>query len=724
MYFSQFFVICALETLALTAYLALQGSEPGATLLFNLSAIRLVLVAVFLVVALAFALLAWRVSKKESKLARKVTQRWQKERFVWAVFMAGLALTAGMLFLLTRQTNQFGDFKQVVQRFEPVIVWLAALGTQSALAAAVWYCAWFLKRDDSQEAAAVQTELTRLFGFYLLFVLLKLLLVTASSYGPLGRGDEMTYFDMADSFYRGFFSVAQTHHYPPLYPLSFLPALVFKGQTFEAIKLLNVLYSSSIIFPIYLLARLFLNPRQSMLAVLLTCLIPYHLAFPRRILSENLFFPLFMWAFLVTFSQPRQPKSRLIWDVLNGAILAALYLTRYISLAVIPFFLAAWWIKPFEGEAGSSLFRPGWKKVLHFLLLALTLLLAFSPWMLGGLREGLPLKLVLGFGVTARTDPAQLTLQRLFIWAVLYLCYYVLVSAPVLNLLLVSFSQVDFKIWREGLTRLLLQVLLLMGGFYAAVTRHSWRAYYNADLPSTIMGRYLVVFSGLYILIAVIVLARFERARVRFPWRFLLCTVALPFALVIFANLTLIQGAVFAIDETLFKALGSVDGILTEILGPFFFLLVALLYGLQAYLLLAEKRRYFLGLLTVGLLLYYLSGLPTYYRGLMDYQTYPWLSKQIAALLPAPDLKDPAPERVSVYLPAQRLSKHEAEIYNGLRVRGIDNAFILTDTRDDPADMPTSRGFIIRQLNAAETAGRADVYAFNGEFFTIQAVER
>lgn len=716
-----YFVINALEAFFLAAYMALVGSEPNASVIFNLSQSRLLLVALIALVGFFFAFLVVRSLSSRSRMKRRFETYQKNEKIIWRVFLFGIILAAVMLFLLTRQINQFGDFKMIYQRFEPVIVWLAVVGAQSAFFAGLWYAVYFVQTDHEADFSKNLKELSALFAFYLFFILVKLFLVTSTSYGPLGRGDEMTYFDMADSFYRGFFSVAQSHHYPPLYPLSFVPALVFKGYTFDGIKLLNIIYSSSIIFPVYFTARRFVDHKYSMVAAFLSCLIPYQLVFPRRILSENLFFPLFVWTFYITFVIPRNRRSRLKWDILNGVMVAVLYLTRYITLAAIPFFVAAWWVKPFEGE--KSLFNPGSKKLIHFVVMLIAMLAAFSPWLIAGLTENVPLSLILGFAVTSRTDPAQLTLSRLLVWVVLYACYFVLVSAPVLNLLFVSFTQIDLKRWREGFGRLIFQVLALMGGFYVAVTRHSWRAYYNLDLPSTIMGRYLIVFSVLYFIIAVVVLVNFDRSKIKKPVRFVLLTNVLPFILIIFANYALIQGAVFETDGNLFKSLGSVDGFLTEILGPFFFVLVALIFAGESILLLRSKRNLYIPMLTAGLLVYYLAGIPSYYRNLMDYQTYPWLSEQISRLLPIPDAKDGNAESISVYLPERHESKNEAEIYNGLRVRGINGTEILTDSIDDITEMPTEKGFVIKQIkNRQQAQSGLTVYEFNGEYFTIQEV--
>ena len=718
-----YFVLNAIEAFLASAYMALVGSESDSSFLFNLSLSRLFVVIVICLVAFLFVYLTVKSWLPQSNLKQKIEKHLQDEKILWRLFAAGIILAAAMLFLLTRQTNQFGDYKLIYQRFEPVIVWLAILGAQSAFFAALVYCACFVKTDHQPDFSKNMAELPALFGLYVVFVLVKLLFVTSTAYGPLGRGDEMTYFDMADSLYRGFFSVASSHHYPPLYPLSFVPALVFKGYTFAGIKLLNVLYSSSIIFPVYFLTRKFLDHKHSLIAAFLSCLIPYHLVFPRRILSENLFFPLFVWAFYVTFVVSRNRRMRLRWDILTGVMIAVLYLTRYITLAAIPFFMLAWWVKPFEGEV--SLFKPGWKKISHFTLLVIAMLAAYSPWLIAGLKEDVPLKLILGFTIASRTNPEQLTLPRLLIWIVLYACYYVLVAAPVLNLLLASFTQVDFKKWREGFGRLVFQVLALMAGFYVAVARHSWRAYYNLEMPTTIMGRYLIVFSVFYFVIAVVFMAKFDRKQIKSPIKFVLWTNVLPFLMIVFSNSALIQGVIFETDGNLFKALGSVDGFLTEILGPWFFLLVGLLYSLETVLFLREKKKYFIPVLVGGLLVYYLLGVPSYYSDLMDYQTYPWLAQQISKLLPPPDLKSADAEKVTVFLPDDHESKDEAEIYNGLRVRGINGTEVLTETEDSLEQMRTDRGFIIQKLESAQDPQSGQkVYEFNGEYFLLQEVHR
>ena len=720
---SIYFAINALEAFFLAIYLASIGSLPSERVFLNLSLSRLTIILLIGMVGIGFGFLAVRTLSGTSRIKKSIQSTFKSQKNIWIAFFASLVVVAAVYFLLTTEKAKFLNYQQIYARFEPILVWAAVIGVQTALFAALAYCARFIDYSRSPETELRVSELPALFGVFAVFVAVKLLLVTATSYGPLGSGDEMTYFDMAESFHRGFFSIAQSHHYPPLYPLYFMPALVFGTYAFDGIKLLNVLASSSVIFPVYFIARHFMGRKQSLLAVLLTCLIPYHLVFPRRILSENLFFPLFIWTVFITFAKPKNARMRLPWDLLNGAMLAVLYLTRYITLAAIPFFVLAWWVKPFEGEPG--LFKPGWKKFGHLVGMGAALLLTFSPWLIAGLREGVNLKLVLGFGVASKTDPAQLTLYNLVIWIVLYASYYVLVAAPVLNLLLAAFTQLDLKKWREDLGRLVFQVLALMAGFYLAVTRHSWRAYYNNEAPSKIMGRYLIVYSLLYIILAVIILVKFDRSRVKSKPKFIFWTGVFPMALIVFAQIVLFEDTIIHTDGNLFNALGSVDGFFTDILGPYFYVIIGLLYAVEIYLLLQDKRKYLLPVLSAGLLIYYLAGYPGYYNILLDYQTYPWLSQQVAEQVRAAGKADQASGNISVYIPSDYSSQDRVEIYNGLRVRGIDNANVYVLGTDAPEDMPTDLGYIIRKVSGddAETSG-PKLYEFNGQRFTIEDISR
>lgn len=721
---SIYFLVNALESFLLAVYLLMVGSTPEESVFFNLSLFRLAAVAAAFMAGIFFLILAIRSTKNGSKCQSMIERFLQNEKKLWITFTGSIFVIALMMFLLTRHINVYGDLKLVYQQLEPVLVWITVISVQTGFYTAVWYSLFFVNKGNPKDLVESQKEIGCLFGIFFVFTALKLIFITSASYGPTGRGDEMTYFDMAESLYKGFFSIKQTHHYPPLYPLSLVITMVFKGWTFEGIKFINALLSSSIVFPIYLFSRQFLDQKKSLIVALLTCLIPYHLVFPRRIVSENLFFPLFIWAMYIAFSKPKNKNYHLCWDIMNGAMIGILYLIRYISLALIPSFLLVWWMKPFDGE--KCLFRPGMKKTAYFIILVFAMTAVFSPWIFSAVHEGLPIKLALGFGVASRTTQEQLTFINLLIWIFIYVCYYFIIAAPVLNLLFSSLRNLEYKRWREGFTRLVFQVLVVMGGFFAAVVRHSWRAYYNRNIPSAIMGRYLIGFSAIFIMIGAIELDKFNKEKYKSLFGFLITNQILPFMIVVISYLAIIKGEISPMTSNLLKAHGSADGFMVETLGSFFYILIFAIYILINIFLWLKQGKTSQIVFVFGLIVYFVAGLPSYLDTLLDFQTYPWLAEQISELAPTVDIKSGDFEQISVFLPPNSTSQNRAEIYNGLRVRGIDNTIVEINTYGNISGIQTDEGFVIVKL-ANKESGLDDgmrIYEFDHEFFTIQPITR
>ena len=661
-----YFTINSLQAFLLAAYFIYIGTSTRRVILFNLSLGRLALILVFLILGVFFLLLAVQSFMGIKKIKTAAEKFLTNESRLWGVFVFSAIVISVSLFLLTLNRDVYGSYRELVRQFEPILVWFVVLGSQTSFFIAIWYCVHFIGKRNAGSIQDDQKELLPLLALFAGFVILKMIFVTATAYGPTAASDEMTYFKMAETYHLGIFSPRDYNHYqyPPLYPLSLVIAFVFRGWTYEGIKLLNNLFTSGIIFPVYFISRQFLDARKSLIAVVLSCLIPFHLVFPRQIMSENLYFPLLLWAMFITYATPANKKFRLAWDLLNGIILGALYLTRYITLAALPFFLLAWWIKPFDGE--SSFFKPGIKKILHLFLLCVVFLGVFCPWPILGVSKGIRLDYMLGYGVTSNTTPEQLTFNKLVIWAILYIFYFILTAGPVLNLLGLTLFHLDFKHLREGLSRWIVQVLVLMGGFFAAVTRHSWRALYNAELPSKIMGRYLAVFPIFYFITALIVIGEFNKDRFRSKWHFILATQLIPFGLAAAAYLTLINGMFIPTDGALIKPLGSVDAFTAQILGGSYLVLIFIIFAITNWLLWTGSKKAAYYALAVGSLVYYLSATPAYYRSLLEYQTYPWLSSQIAERVPPPTPKLAILDPISVFVPADLGRNFSDEIYYGL----------------------------------------------------------
>jgi 4-amino-4-deoxy-L-arabinose transferase-like glycosyltransferase len=145
--------------------------------------------------------------------------------------------------------------------------------------------------------------------------------------------------------------------YPPLYSLAIVPAVLLGDDWYEWAIRINVLVSSTIVFPIWLIARCVLSRRLAMLCVVLAASLPCHVVYPRMLFSENLYFPLFLMAvYLVVAESSWSPAKHAL---LFGVVLGLCQLTRHIHLALLPVFVACVDEGESERAVGPLRARPG-----------------------------------------------------------------------------------------------------------------------------------------------------------------------------------------------------------------------------------------------------------------------------------------------------------------------------------------------------------------------------
>ncbi len=441
-------------------------------------------------------------------------------------------------------------------------------------------------------------------GAFIFAVLVTVLFITPGAYGPIHFSDELRYWETALSLADGSFKVALYHHYPPLYPLSLLPAMLFFSpyQAYEAAKALNALYLCSAIFPAYLLLRKFTPRWVSVCGAAFLLLYPVQVVMPRSIISENLFYPLFMWALRFAFGDVLPGRSKNRWNeaILFGLLLGGLMLTRYIALALVPAFLLIWWLKPDQGERGWLLLS--WKKIGHLLAVLLPLTGLVGVWLLLGAREGVPLKDLLGFFLTEDSNPAQLGLDRLLMWALFYLSFTLLIAAPYLTLLLEALPRVHWRRWREAVPRWWTSMAILVAFFLLAVVRHSWRAAYNYPDPSRLHERYVLYFGPLFILTVVIMLWQQDKLKTRR----ILASVGLAMALSGLAYALLFYGIAF-VDYGLDISRSSPFGYIILSLDEMFLLLTGALNAI-AGLAMWKGRKGVLGVYAACLAAFFIFG--------------------------------------------------------------------------------------------------------------------
>jgi len=214
---------------------------------------------------------------------------------------------------------------------------------------------------------------------YFIVVLIKVILSPLVPY-PLYLSDERQYVEMSRSFLNQgnfFFEGNPSQQYPPLYPIFLLPTSFFeKIVAYPLIKIMNAFVTTSIIFPVYLISREFLKEKRAITIATLSLFIPESFVLSFTIMSENLFFPLFM--FSIYFMLKSFSENNKKWDILCGLFIGLSILTRMIGLtllvAIIPILLIkAFYIKKSFKEKIKVFF-------LNKLFLFLILFLIIIPW--------------------------------------------------------------------------------------------------------------------------------------------------------------------------------------------------------------------------------------------------------------------------------------------------------------------------------------------------------
>jgi len=631
-----FLGLLILETLGLLAYDLLTGSQPEEQFIFNLSLLRfLITIAISAFLFLLFYIFSQ--SFKTDNLINKVITNDKRTFLLLIASYAGLA--ASMLFL-DANTKEMGDYLQLYLKLKPFLAWGFWVALQACFFSMIWFCHLYIGNVKTNNEKDRGEELITLLVIFATMIIIKTIWIIPSAYGPVIQGDELRYFNMAKLFYDGVFNIENVNHSPYLYPVMLSVSFLFGENAYTVMKFLNVLYSSSIIFPLYLIARKYFSKNISLLVTLCTCVLPYHLLFPRMLMSENLYFPILLWVMLLLLHQPQTQKLHGPWYLLTGFNIGLLYLTRYITLAVIPILLLAWWyINPrknrTDGCVSSALARDierlSSRSFLSFTWLVLGIIIGYSPWMIAGLSAGVPIRLLLGFGITEQTTASQLTLYNLLIWLGLYFCYLVLMAAPVLPFFS-YFLGTRFKDRNIETRNWFILLGGLIVGFLAACVRHSWRALYNGEIPARIMGRYILYFTPLFIISALLLIRQQTSFRHKTRIKHIALTLLLPFAIVALAYALLFGNLFHLHDGNLINVLGSVDGAYLQYLGIYFFLIILAMY-IAASWHTWNGRTDLLVKLSFGLfIVFYIVGMPAYYQDILSNQDFQYLADRIIAL--------------------------------------------------------------------------------------------
>lgn len=668
MVLAVFFLISGLETLALALFEFSRGStSPGISGL-PISTDRLFLLGVLITIGLFFFLLAYlkfasRLKKRKGQILGLVTT---KKKFLLVIAVHGFIL-ACLYTLLILPSEKFGDFRLLLVRLKPIISWLIILAGQSLF---MFFYYWVsINISGMTNGFRLIQETTTICQVFFGIVIMVSCITLPSTYGP-SVGDELEYFNIAFYTYRGIIGeIPDPFHWPPLYPLALLPLMSFQEYSYTLILVLNVIFITSAVFPIYFIARQFTDKKHALVIILVICLLPFHFVFPRRIQSENLYYPLLFWVILFLFSKPKNDSETTIWDIATGILLGLSYLTRYITLAIIPAFLINLSVKKEWRENHQWNFRLS--GLTQLVPAFASFFVTYSPWLfLGWIAKASPKELI-GFGIASNIgDAAHLTLSNLVIWFFLYFSYFALIASPVLPLIipaLMSIFDPGIQILNK---RWIWLVFLFTASFGAAVVRHSWRALYNAEIASKMMGRYLVFFGPLVLLTSIAFLAEESKMKSTKPIEPLISLIA-SILLSGFAFLVLVQNRLIPTDGSLLKAQGSVDGFLVKLMDWKFPILILLIYFFIFKSRTTFSKYKIILFLVLGL--YYLIELPEYSRVLEKEQANLKIGHQISEMMLVDLGRNAFETPINLYIPKIIDSRGRNEIGMAIFVRGFQN---------------------------------------------------
>lgn len=453
---------------------------------------------------------------------------------------------------------------------------------------------------------------------FALLCVVKMVTVLPLANGPIAFGDELGYKKYSLQWFTQHRQLDP--HYPMMYPLSITFAFLF-DDWYMAMKILNILYSSSVVFVVYAIARLYLDRNKSTLLMLVSASIPFHFLFPSMIMSENLFFSVFLLAIFLTLWEGEGKKKYFV-DVLLGVMLTVACLTRYIAMMAIPVCAFVWVMKQLSHkEKWRAIFGRGF-------LIVCSMVITFIPWYLNNYPK-YDLKEMIGFGIAKKTNPEQLTLERLALTGTFYLAYFVILATPVIIYLFYSFREIEWKNLFGKYNQLWVMVYGLTATFFVAVTRHSWRAAYNYPTYWRIMGRYLICFPLLYIILAYVTKEKMDQnARMRDNrsscsgiWFTVGSVIA--YGMFVFAYLLDVKGVFYPLKNGFLSWKAAFEGNKFSYFGDKCLIIMAVVLFLIVFLQVVKNekvRKYSTVVFTVVLILFQTWGLKDYFAYSYQYR--------------------------------------------------------------------------------------------------------
>ena len=157
--------------------------------------------------------------------------------------------------------------------------------------------------------------------------------------------DELRYYHIAENITHGNFLTIYnlpTAFQKILYSLFLAPAFLFESIEMQAhsIAAINALLVSSVIFPAYLIGKLFFENKNKIIFLCVLTIILSDLSYSVSFMSENLFLPLGAWGFYFFIKMILDNRLNILLSIFCGFLSYALYLCKEVGILLLAAFCA------------------------------------------------------------------------------------------------------------------------------------------------------------------------------------------------------------------------------------------------------------------------------------------------------------------------------------------------------------------------------------------------
>ncbi len=398
----------------------------------------------------------------------------------------------------------------------------------------------------------------KLLGIFVILILLKILLAVCIPV-PLGFSDSLTHIDGAKAFFSNpsFSSAISTQKYT-LFPIisSMFLFITDMNRVYFLIMILNAILSSLLIFPMYQLAREFLEEKESALLATVIAVLPAVFISSYYVMSEALFYLLLITTIYCIFKA--YTEKRILWDILTGVLLGLTFLTKASAIILLPMIIILF-LKAIKNKE--------WGIVKNKTLLGITSLTVLLPFLVAKAeKNGFTLSGIFGYSSEVQNITQGTNIFAKILWTFFYTDYLLLASG-LLSVLILFYALTKYKQKTEK-EKVLLQIVLWLSLGVILLAANNGSHFANIN-DTRVIGRYVELAIPFLLLTSIVFMKDWKR-----NWDF---TKIIIIALVSITTPFILTKALFPLNNAGLSDIGALQIFLQILSIPIWVIIIPLL---------------------------------------------------------------------------------------------------------------------------------------------------